>query len=86
MVPAATLVALHTKCRSAIMKGRGKWETPEKTHQPTASSGMIPTCENLGVTRSATEPGSPWWEASILTHANVLRRRHALSTGEFAPS
>ncbi|KAJ8875787.1 hypothetical protein PR048_023686 [Dryococelus australis] len=30
------------------------------------TSGKIPTCENPGVTRPATEPGSLWWEASRL--------------------
>ncbi|KAJ8872166.1 hypothetical protein PR048_025768 [Dryococelus australis] len=46
--------------------GRGKWEIPEKARRPTASSGTIPTCENPGVTRPGIEPGSPWWEASVL--------------------
>ncbi|KAJ8887971.1 hypothetical protein PR048_007456 [Dryococelus australis] len=48
------------------IKGRGKWEIPEKTRRPTASSGTIPTCENL-VTRPGIEPGSRWWEASVIT-------------------
>ncbi|KAJ8868552.1 hypothetical protein PR048_030090 [Dryococelus australis] len=38
---------------------------PEKAHQPTASSGTIPTCENP-VTRPGIEPSSPWWETSVL--------------------
>ncbi|KAJ8871023.1 hypothetical protein PR048_027326 [Dryococelus australis] len=42
-------------------------EIPEKTHQPAASSSAIPTCENPGVARPGTEPGSPWWEAISLT-------------------
>ncbi|KAJ8866843.1 hypothetical protein PR048_032704 [Dryococelus australis] len=50
---------------SAGTKGRGKWEIPEKTRRPTASSGTIPTCVNP-VTRPGIEPGSPWWEASVL--------------------
>ncbi|KAJ8890375.1 hypothetical protein PR048_009883 [Dryococelus australis] len=41
------------------MKERGKREIPEKTRQPTASSDMIPTCENP-VTRPGIESGSPW--------------------------
>ncbi|KAJ8895022.1 hypothetical protein PR048_000331 [Dryococelus australis] len=45
------------------LRGRGKQEIPEKTRRPTASSGTIPTCE----TRPEIEPGSPWWEASVLT-------------------
>ncbi|KAJ8875883.1 hypothetical protein PR048_023790 [Dryococelus australis] len=52
---------------SAGMKGRGKQEVPEKTRQPEASSGTIPTCENAGVTQPEIEPGSPWWKASRLT-------------------
>ncbi|KAJ8866536.1 hypothetical protein PR048_032393 [Dryococelus australis] len=31
---------------SVGMKRRGKWETPEKTRRPTASSGTIRTCES----------------------------------------
>ncbi|KAJ8896930.1 hypothetical protein PR048_002276 [Dryococelus australis] len=34
------------------------------THPREASSGMIPTCKNPGVTRPGMEPGLPWWEAS----------------------
>ncbi|KAJ8875334.1 hypothetical protein PR048_023229 [Dryococelus australis] len=51
----------RTRWNGAGKKGRGKREITEKTHQPTASTGMIPTCENPGI-----EPGSPWWEASVL--------------------
>ncbi|KAJ8880268.1 hypothetical protein PR048_016734 [Dryococelus australis] len=39
---------------------------PEKTHQPSASSNTIPTCENPGVSWPGIEAGSPWWEASNL--------------------
>ncbi|KAJ8873476.1 hypothetical protein PR048_024294 [Dryococelus australis] len=35
-----------------------KWEIPEKTHPPAASSGTILTCQNP-VARSEIEPGSP---------------------------
>ncbi|KAJ8866352.1 hypothetical protein PR048_032195 [Dryococelus australis] len=49
----------------AGMNGRRKREIPEKTHQPTASSSTIPTCESP-VTRPGIDPGSPWWEASVL--------------------
>ncbi|KAJ8880900.1 hypothetical protein PR048_017373 [Dryococelus australis] len=38
----------------------GKREYPEKTHRQAASSSTIPTCENLGVTRSGIEPGLSW--------------------------
>ncbi|KAJ8893091.1 hypothetical protein PR048_005674 [Dryococelus australis] len=46
-------------------EGVGKWEIPEKTCIPTASSGTILPCENL-VTQPGIEPGSPSWEASML--------------------
>ncbi|KAJ8881004.1 hypothetical protein PR048_017477 [Dryococelus australis] len=49
------------------MKGRGHGICPKKTRQPVASSGTIPTRENLGVTRSGIEPISPSWEASRQT-------------------
>ncbi|KAJ8873630.1 hypothetical protein PR048_024452 [Dryococelus australis] len=39
----------------------------EKTHQPAASSGTIPTCENPGLTQPGTEPCSSRWEVSSLT-------------------
>ncbi|KAJ8871386.1 hypothetical protein PR048_027703 [Dryococelus australis] len=39
----------------------------EKTRRPVASSGTIPTCENLEVALSGVEPGSSRWEASGLT-------------------
>ncbi|KAJ8883367.1 hypothetical protein PR048_015210 [Dryococelus australis] len=45
----------------------GKCEVLEKTRLPVASSGKIPTCESPGVARPGIEPGSPWWEANILT-------------------
>ncbi|KAJ8876872.1 hypothetical protein PR048_021320 [Dryococelus australis] len=46
--------------------GKGKREIPKKTHRPTASPRMIPTCESP-VTRPGIEPGPPWWEVSVLT-------------------
>ncbi|KAJ8891063.1 hypothetical protein PR048_010572 [Dryococelus australis] len=49
----------------AGVKGLRKREIPEKTRRPRASSGTISTCENP-VTRPGIEPGSPWWEASVL--------------------
>ncbi|KAJ8878595.1 hypothetical protein PR048_019176 [Dryococelus australis] len=49
------------------MKGRGKWEVPEKTRRTTAPSDTIPTCENPWATQPGIESGSPWWEASSLT-------------------
>ncbi|KAJ8879665.1 hypothetical protein PR048_020273 [Dryococelus australis] len=56
------------------MKGREKREIPEKTCQPTALFGTIPTCESP-VTRPGVEPGSPWWKASGLT-ARLPRPQH----------
>ncbi|KAJ8878517.1 hypothetical protein PR048_019095 [Dryococelus australis] len=49
----------------AGVKRLGKREITEKTRRPTASSGSILTCENP-VIRPGIEPGSPWWEASVL--------------------
>ncbi|KAJ8874428.1 hypothetical protein PR048_025277 [Dryococelus australis] len=43
----------------------GNREIPEKAYRPTTSSGTIPTWENP-VTRLGIEPGSPWWEASVI--------------------
>ncbi|KAJ8877548.1 hypothetical protein PR048_022003 [Dryococelus australis] len=40
---------------------------PEKARQPAASSGKIPTCENVGVSPPGIEPGSPRWEESSRT-------------------
>ncbi|KAJ8874962.1 hypothetical protein PR048_022852 [Dryococelus australis] len=40
---------------SAEIKCWGKQEIPEKTRRPAASSGIIPTCKNPGVTRPAIE-------------------------------
>ncbi|KAJ8875246.1 hypothetical protein PR048_023141 [Dryococelus australis] len=38
------------------IQGLGKREIPEKTRRPAASSGTIPSCENLGVARPGIEP------------------------------
>ncbi|KAJ8879711.1 hypothetical protein PR048_020319 [Dryococelus australis] len=46
----------------AGMKGWGKREFPEETRRPTASSGLILTCENP-MTQPGIEPSLPWWEA-----------------------
>ncbi|KAJ8868912.1 hypothetical protein PR048_030453 [Dryococelus australis] len=48
------------------MQGRGKWEIPEKTRQPAASSGTIPTCENMGSNRSATAAPRTHWNAVVM--------------------
>ncbi|KAJ8874279.1 hypothetical protein PR048_025124 [Dryococelus australis] len=41
---------------STGVQGQGKWEIPEKIHRPAASSSMIPTCKNQGVTQPGIEP------------------------------
>ncbi|KAJ8872730.1 hypothetical protein PR048_026344 [Dryococelus australis] len=60
----------------------GETRDPEKTRQPAASSGTIPTCGNPGVTRPGIEPGSPWWEASMLTAQSLrsLRKHRVMAT------
>ncbi|KAJ8866574.1 hypothetical protein PR048_032433 [Dryococelus australis] len=48
-------------------RNEGAGETGDPRKKPrlsTASSGMIPTCENP-VTQPGIDPGSPWWEASV---------------------
>ncbi|KAJ8870809.1 hypothetical protein PR048_027108 [Dryococelus australis] len=52
-------------------KGGGKWEIPEKTRRPAASSGKIPTYEDPGVIPPGFEPGSSWWEASSLNNYTI---------------
>ncbi|KAJ8870942.1 hypothetical protein PR048_027244 [Dryococelus australis] len=53
------------------------WYTSEQPDTPgfhdssahnfeSASSGTIPTCENPELNRPGIEPGSPWWEVSVL--------------------
>ncbi|KAJ8873898.1 hypothetical protein PR048_024734 [Dryococelus australis] len=54
--PLHPLVQLNMELR--WNEGVGKRKSPEKTRQPTASSGTIPTCESP-VTRQGLEPGSP---------------------------
>ncbi|KAJ8869183.1 hypothetical protein PR048_030753 [Dryococelus australis] len=56
----------------AGMKGRGKWENPEKTRRRVASSSTIPTCEGAGATPPGIEPaprltstGRACWSASM---------------------
>ncbi|KAJ8898272.1 hypothetical protein PR048_003632 [Dryococelus australis] len=64
---------------SSGMKGRRKRKIPEKTRRTAASSGMIPTCENPGLSRPGIEPGSPSWVAGRLDErsspANLNRVR-----------
>ncbi|KAJ8883101.1 hypothetical protein PR048_014940 [Dryococelus australis] len=45
-------------------KGTGKREIPRA--EPTASSGTIPACENLGATSPGREPCSPRWDVGAL--------------------
>ncbi|KAJ8891644.1 hypothetical protein PR048_004172 [Dryococelus australis] len=60
-------------------KGGGKREIPEKTRRPVASSGTIPTCDNLEATPPGIEPGTPWEASSVTTTPSrtltVLRKR-----------
>ncbi|KAJ8885672.1 hypothetical protein PR048_011870 [Dryococelus australis] len=53
-------------------EGRGKREILEKTHKPAVSSGMFPTCDNLGTTPPGIEPSSPMWETSSLATTSPL--------------
>ncbi|KAJ8885498.1 hypothetical protein PR048_011696 [Dryococelus australis] len=57
----------HACARITRKKEQGKREIPKKTHSIAASFCTIPTCENLGTTPLGIKPGSPSWEASILT-------------------
>ncbi|KAJ8870803.1 hypothetical protein PR048_027102 [Dryococelus australis] len=56
---------------SAVMKGRGKRENPEKTHQPAVLSGMIPTCENPRTTPPGIEPSSPLLVSEQSNHYTI---------------
>ncbi|KAJ8865645.1 hypothetical protein PR048_033165 [Dryococelus australis] len=47
------------------------WRKPERTHRPTALSGTISSCGNLGVTWPGIEPGSRRLEASTIYGAAV---------------
>ncbi|KAJ8888979.1 hypothetical protein PR048_008473 [Dryococelus australis] len=53
---------------SAVIKGWGKWQIPEKAREPVGSSGTILTCKNPGLTPPGFEPGSPMCEASKSNH------------------
>ncbi|KAJ8881459.1 hypothetical protein PR048_017940 [Dryococelus australis] len=60
------------------LQEQGKLYILEKTRQPAASSGTIPTFENPGAIPPGIEPGSSWWEANALGHdgntARLARR------------
>ncbi|KAJ8868251.1 hypothetical protein PR048_029767 [Dryococelus australis] len=47
---------------AARMKGRGKPEISEKTRRPASLFGMIPLCENPGVTRPGLNPVRLGWK------------------------
>ncbi|KAJ8897909.1 hypothetical protein PR048_003266 [Dryococelus australis] len=55
----------------AGIQGRGKREIPEKTRRPVASSGTIPTCENL---LRESNPLRPWEKRGGMgmTHQGVI--------------
>ncbi|KAJ8872135.1 hypothetical protein PR048_025737 [Dryococelus australis] len=63
--PAAEVLHIHPTPGWRVRVGRGKRVIPKKTRQPTQSSGTITISQNA-VTRLGIEPGSPWWEASVL--------------------
>ncbi|KAJ8881325.1 hypothetical protein PR048_017806 [Dryococelus australis] len=63
------------------MQGRGKREIPEKTRRPTASSGMIPTCENP-VTRRISLPD---WFSTQLAKFPVLASTFLRVPPTFSP-
>ncbi|KAJ8871566.1 hypothetical protein PR048_027892 [Dryococelus australis] len=66
-------------------KGECNGRSPRKTRRPAASSSTIPSCGNLGVTRSAIEPGSPWWAARSLTAQPPRPQWGWMSTREKPP-
>ncbi|KAJ8866284.1 hypothetical protein PR048_032127 [Dryococelus australis] len=49
----------------AGVKGRGERDITEKSRQPAASSGTIPTCKDPGATPPGNEPGSISWKKKI---------------------
>ncbi|KAJ8881075.1 hypothetical protein PR048_017548 [Dryococelus australis] len=57
------------------MLERGKRDIPEKTHQPVASSGTIPACENSAATPPGIEPGSPWPSPPWLRSVTAVPRQ-----------
>ncbi|KAJ8876191.1 hypothetical protein PR048_024100 [Dryococelus australis] len=69
---------------SAGIKGRGKREIPEKTRQTAASSGMIATCENPGVTQQANRSATAAprrWESQCWGYYAVVRRQQSSQIG-----
>ncbi|KAJ8891136.1 hypothetical protein PR048_010650 [Dryococelus australis] len=60
---------------NAGVQGRGKWEIPEKTSRPAASSGTIPTCKNPKQIRPGFEPGSQRRDTSRRLTAQPPRPR-----------
>ncbi|KAJ8889796.1 hypothetical protein PR048_009299 [Dryococelus australis] len=65
--PPCRLSTISHVCFSLLSFEWGKRKITEKILEPATSSGTIPTCENLVVTPSGTEPGSPRGEAMMLT-------------------
>ncbi|KAJ8871556.1 hypothetical protein PR048_027880 [Dryococelus australis] len=57
--PATYGYLLHNQLQSTAL--------PTELPEEFGNSGTIRTCDNPGVTRSAIEPCSPWWEAGSLT-------------------
>ncbi|KAJ8894764.1 hypothetical protein PR048_000071 [Dryococelus australis] len=62
----------YQRSNTTGMKGQGKQEIPEKTRQPLASSGAIPTCENSGTTAPGIEAGLPRLSALTIIFFRLL--------------
>ncbi|KAJ8886518.1 hypothetical protein PR048_012729 [Dryococelus australis] len=85
LIPRSRHTALNLKAdedeaSSAGMQGRGKSGIPEESRQPVASSGTIPTCENMGATSPRMESVSPSWEMGNLTTASSCLSGKGINT------
>ncbi|KAJ8868081.1 hypothetical protein PR048_031890 [Dryococelus australis] len=63
-----------TSLDGAGIKGRGKWEIPEKTRRPRASYGTMPTCESP-VTRPGIEPATGPFHVDIDSLPQTLQEQ-----------
>ncbi|KAJ8874156.1 hypothetical protein PR048_024998 [Dryococelus australis] len=62
----ARLLEVFSTPGAGLLVRGGGGGIPERIRRTTVSSSTILTCENP-VTRPGIEPGSPWWEMSMLT-------------------
>ncbi|KAJ8878795.1 hypothetical protein PR048_019381 [Dryococelus australis] len=63
---------------SAWMKGKGKWEIPEKTRRPAASCSTIPTCDIIKTMPTAESIGNvPQHDVANQTQSPIPARRAA---------